>query len=55
MRMLKTFFDTRALKRTDTLSTIAFAKSTTQEGTNVHFSNVHFVLCQSFGLNHLTL
>ena len=25
-----------------------------QEGTNVHFSNVHFVLCQVFGLNHLT-
>ena len=24
-----------------------------QEGTNVHFSNVHFVLCQIFGLNHL--
>ena len=22
-----------------------------QEGTNVHFSNVHFVLCQNFGLN----
>ena len=25
-----------------------------QEGTNVHFSNVHFVLCQIFGLNRLT-
>ena len=25
-----------------------------QEGTNVHFSNVHFVLCQIFGLDHLT-
>ena len=24
-----------------------------QEGTNVHFSNVHFVLCQIFGLNRL--
>ena len=25
-----------------------------QEGTNVHFSNMHFVLCQVFGLNHVT-
>ena len=25
-----------------------------QEGTNVHFSNVPFVLCQIFGLNRLT-
>ena len=25
-----------------------------QEGTNVHFSNVHIVLCQIFGLDHLT-
>ena len=25
-----------------------------QEGTNVHLSDVHFVLCQTFGLNHLT-
>ena len=25
-----------------------------QEGTNVHFSNVHFVLCQNFGLNRPT-
>ena len=25
-----------------------------QGGTNLHFSNVHFVLCQTFGLNHLT-
>ena len=25
-----------------------------QEGTNVHFSNVHFVLCQALGLNPLT-
>ena len=28
--------------------------SSYQEGTNVHFSNVHFVLCQNFGLNRLT-
>ena len=26
-----------------------------QEGTNVHFSDVHVVLCQIFGLNHLML
>ena len=25
-----------------------------QEGTNVHLSNMHFVLCQIFGLNRLT-
>ena len=25
-----------------------------QEGTNVHLSNVHFDLCQNFGLNRLT-
>ena len=37
-----------------TASSVYIRASQSQEGTNVHFSNMHFVLCQIFGLNHLT-